>query len=131
MIKFVQVLKSGISINYEYDHFNRLISKKYPNNKTVCYEYNAIGNCIKIIDNNKITSFEYDIYGNIAKVTFPNSQSVQYLYDPFGRLLKLTYPDNSEVFYSYDLSWRLIEIKDQSGITNTQYRSILFNLPSS
>jgi len=110
-----------ISLTYEYDNFNRLILKKYPNGRKVEYEYDNIGHRTKVTDDYKTTSFKYDIFGNISKITFPNSESVQYLYDPLGKLLKLTYPDNSEIYYSYDHSGRLSEIKDVSGTTKYEY----------
>ncbi len=111
----------GIAVKYEYDNFDRLISKKYPNNRKIQYVYDVVGHRIKLIDGVKTTSFEYDIFGNISKITFPNAQSVQYLYDPLGKLLKLTYPDNSEIYYSYDHSGRLSKIKDVSGTTKYEY----------
>ena len=110
-----------ISLTYEYDNFNRLILKKYPNGRKIEYEYDNIGHRTKVTDDYKTTSFKYDIFGNISKITFPNSESVQYLYDPLGKLLKLTYPDNSEIYYSYDHSGRLSEIKDVSGTTKYEY----------
>ncbi len=111
----------GVSLEYEYDNFNRLILKKYPNGRRIEYEYDNIGHRTKITDDDKTTSFEYDIFGNISKITFPNSESVQYLYDPLGKLLKLTYPDTSEIYYSYDHSNRLSEIKDRSGTSKYEY----------
>ena len=110
-----------ISLSYEYDNFNRLVLKKYPTGRKIEYEYDNIGHRTKVRDDDKTTSFEYDIFGNISKITFPNSESVQYLYDPLGKLLKLTYPDNSEIYYSYDHSGRLSEIKDVSGTTKYEY----------
>ncbi|NGX40340.1 MAG: hypothetical protein KR126chlam4_00159, partial [Candidatus Anoxychlamydiales bacterium] len=36
-----------ISLTYEYDNFNRLILKKYPNGRKIEYEYDNIGHRTK------------------------------------------------------------------------------------
>lgn len=109
------------SFYYEYDNFDRVISKNYSDGKRIQYRYDNIGNCTQVIDDDKTTFYEYDIFDNISKITFPNFDSLQYLYDAFGKLLKITYPDNFEVYYSYDLSDRLVEVKDSSGTSRYEY----------
>ena len=40
----------GSSFYYEYDNFDRVISKNYSNGRRIQYRYDNIGNCTQVID---------------------------------------------------------------------------------
>jgi len=101
---------------YVYDNTNQLISVTYPNNDTVNYTFDGVGNRLKKIVNgvdenytydadNRLTfdgtyTYSYDNNGNIISKT-DGANTTTYEWDYENRLKKITFPDESTIEYEY------------------------------
>ncbi|MCR4308079.1 MAG: hypothetical protein NUV80_05980 [Candidatus Berkelbacteria bacterium] len=114
---------------------------------TTTYEYNALGNLIKLTDTEsnqttmtydtlgrKLTmndpdmgswSYSYDANGNLMSQTDAKSQTITFTYDALNRTTRKIYPVGSDTVYTYDETFstnptgRLTSLTDSTG--NTKY----------
>ena len=70
----------------------------------VTYGYDDAGNRTSMIDPTGTTSYGYDVLNRLTSVTFPGMPApvVSYDYDAVGNRIKITYPDTNDVDYVYD-----------------------------
>ena len=129
---------SNNETNYDYDGFDRLKKKTYPNSKyeeltydannrvtkvrnrnadEIDFTYDVLGRMTqKAPDNMPTVDFEYDLAGRRTKVKTavvagnPASGDFDYYYDTAGRLTKEEYPDNKSVQYEYDANGNITKV---------------------
>jgi RHS repeat-associated protein/uncharacterized repeat protein (TIGR01451 family) len=134
---------NGIVTRYEYDDLNRLVkmTQNYQEgqpqtnevNVETAYEYDEVGNRIKVIDAEGIvTRYEYDDLNRLMK-TIQNYQEGQpktdevnvettYQYDEAGNQTQVTDQRNHTTYYQYDELNRLAMVTDPlSGTTTYGY----------
>jgi YD repeat-containing protein len=109
------------SIMFEYDVFNRLKKKIYPDSLEINYDYNLVGNLTSVTSSNGATVMTYDKLNRLENVTYPENKVVSYEYYNNGLRKKLTYPDSSYITYHYDSLLRLTDIKDEAGSVIAHY----------
>ena len=124
---------NGNITTYTYDQLNRLISKTYGYSiNGVDYDYDEIGNIVKIIHNDgigDITYYQYDDLNRLIsiKVDYGGSfnKTINYTYDPVGNVDSMKYPDGHQIFYTYDAVNQQIssmEINPPSPLLLTLYK---------
>ncbi len=99
---------STVSENHyteNYDMYGRKISESvYPNGRTgealtTSYEYDLLGNVLKITDaNGKVTQTEYDKLNNPIKVTKADGSTVETEYTKWGTAKKVTQKDGNQPY---------------------------------
>ncbi len=134
------------AINFEYDANDRLIKKFLPND-VVNYQYDVIGNLLKVSDNDSQNSYVYDQAYRTTKITTGginqaavtlnqnyyvytrtrldinsgiNSRSISYGIDSLLRTGSIDIANNS-FGISYDNSGRRSQLTHNSEVTNYQY----------
>ena len=121
--------QAGRVKQFERDAFGRVVKELFPDETSVEYTYNAIGQLHQVLDQNRhkitfdwnrfgldsrrtaagqLTDYVHDKYGLLAKIDSKwkgkTDRSIKYEYDKLDRLIKVTYADNQVETYAYD-SW--------------------------
>jgi RHS repeat-associated protein len=145
---------NGIGANdsfyYTYNINGQLIKlqlKVYNNTFEIEYEYDEVGNTIKVTDpNNGTTLYQYDALNRIIKITSPYDKNITFEYNNMDRVINLTYANGIKltniinnkgwlekedyikidqpilnVSYTYDSIGRIIRKIDINGTTNYTY----------
>ncbi|MHC4404022.1 MAG: RHS repeat-associated core domain-containing protein [Planctomycetota bacterium] len=89
---------------YGYDPLGQLTSVTYPDGRIVGYEYDALGNRLRVVDDGVTTEYitnEMNQYTDVGGVT--------YGYDDDGNMISRT-EGGSTTTYAYDIENRLIEV---------------------
>jgi RHS repeat-associated protein len=147
--------ENGHSKTEYYDVYGRIIKVEEHNSSqiyTTTYEYDALGNLIKVTDNQNnsthiwydslgrklkmddpdmgIWTYEYDVAGNLIKQTDAKAQVLEFEYDTLNRLTKKRNGAITLVTYQYDdaakqnCKGRLSKITDQSGSSEFFYDNL-------
>ncbi|MBU1919081.1 hypothetical protein KKF63_13235, partial [bacterium] len=99
---------SGRSIIEEYDTQDRLITKTDPNNISLTYNYNPIGELEDVYQaGNLMTSVTYDLMGRKLTATDANLGTWSYTYNTEGRLDRQTDNMGQYVAMTYDSLGRI------------------------
>jgi len=124
---------NGIPTCYEYDALNRLraeIRNCQPDqppgpevNVTTRYEYDRVGNLIRLTDpNGHATRFAYDGLNRLVSRTDPGGHTETFSYDRVGNLLRRVDARGFPSAYAYDALNRLISVTDPlGGVTRFAY----------
>lgn len=116
---------SGI-VRRAYDSFNRLEWYKDTYGNEVSYDYDEVGNIIKITypDTTEVT-YTYDANNNIKRVTDWAGRVTQYTYDNNNNLIGVTHANGCTATHTYDNKQRLTKTveKTENGtiITSFEY----------
>ncbi|HIE33996.1 MAG TPA: hypothetical protein EYP86_02520, partial [Candidatus Altiarchaeales archaeon] len=124
---------------YEYDELSQLINVTYPDNSTVVYLYDAVGNRLSKTTNQYSISYAYDednrlvsagyvsyFYdgnGNLIQKLTP-SGTTNYTYDYENRLVQVTLPDHTSIFYNYSATGRRLCRVNSTDTTYYAYNGI-------
>ena len=121
--------QNGKKKSFERDAFGRVIKEFFPDNTSVEYNYNAMGQLSTVTDQNQhkiqfdwdkfglsdkktpagqLTDYVHDKYGLLTQINSKwhndTDRTIKYEYDEFDRIIKITYGDNEIETRSYD-SW--------------------------
>jgi len=143
LIKSIE--ENGITTNYSYDTYGRLIKKQNSEGKILINEYDAYSNIIKITDEysssktykydllNRLieetnfygdkTKYEYDTLDNITKTTDAQNNFEETNYDNLGNKLKFTNKLNHQTIYTYIKGKLTLEINPYAEETNYEYNA--------
>jgi YD repeat-containing protein len=112
--------RNGNSINYSYDHQNRLNYKQDPG--LVYYTYDPAGRLTQVEDYNSGSRAEYDFaFDNMNRLTSTTTnyeftsigaQTVQYAYDAASNRVSMTDPQSTQTSYAYDNLNRLTSLSN-------------------
>ncbi len=109
------------TITMKYDPANHLTEITYSEGgmHAVSYEYDQDGQRTKMIDGSGTTIYERDQLERPTKITNGHSESTSYEWDLANELAKLTYPNTHTVERKYDTAGRLEKTIDWLGNTIT------------
>ncbi len=143
-------LRSGDTIGYTYDVLNRLTEKDIPGGTSndvymgydllgrllyshyvssggsgVDYSYDALGRHTTETSYGRTLSFQYDLAGNRTRLTYPDSNYIQYTYDLVNRMnLVQLNGSTTLVQYTYDNAGHTTAIsRNNSASTSFSYNS--------
>ncbi|RLG33490.1 hypothetical protein DRN97_04920 [Methanosarcinales archaeon] len=118
----------GSSITYAYDAMGR-VTESHNNgigaNDNLYYTYDDKGQLVKlravIGDFDLTIQYEYDAVGNKIKVTDPMDGVTRYQYDSMNRVISIINPYSETTTFSYDSMGRITSINYANGVvlTNT------------
>ena len=110
----------GAVTQHSYDGLNRLSEVYYEDeDRTVSYEYDAVGNRVAMTDTLGVTSYVYDDMYRLVEVDDPITGTVAYEYDLAGNRTQLIYPNGQVVTHTYDADNRPIRVEDWDGGATT------------
>ncbi|GAA4776995.1 hypothetical protein GCM10023219_26000 [Stakelama sediminis] len=108
-------LRDGQTIDYSYDHLNRVTAKNLPGSEPdVSYSYDLTGNMLSASQSGNALSFTYDALGRNLTQTSPLG-TVHYSYDAAGRRTKMTWPDGFYVDYDYLVTGEVSKIRENGA----------------
>jgi YD repeat-containing protein len=124
----------GRAKTFERDAFGRVVKEFLPDDTSVEYSYNAIGQVATVLDQNKnkiafdwdrfglggkttaahqLTDYVYDESGMLSRVDSSmggnTDRSIQYEYDNLDRISKVTYADKEVETFTYDSWGKILE----------------------
>ena len=94
---------------------------KYADGKTVEFEYDTLGNLIKMRDWLGETNIENDEYGRAVRISDYNKNVVGFEYGKKGEKKAVVYPDGEKVDFRHDEYGRLIQVDTSAGVINYIY----------
>lgn len=102
----IETDENGHAKTYTYDAFQRLktvVEKNSGASYTTTYEYNALGELLRIVDHlGKMSIMQYDSLGRKILMTDPNLGTWKYGYDRVGNLTSQTDARNIQTKFDYD-----------------------------
>jgi RHS repeat-associated protein len=102
---------------FTYDSMNRQTQKTLPDNSTISYSYDSVGNLSSLTDAGGMVSYSYDSANELTNLVEPNGNSTNgfnFGYDVKGERISITYPSNSDTtatYLFYDKGGRITEIQ--------------------
>jgi RHS repeat-associated protein len=109
-----------ISYNFAYNALGRLISATDSNNRALAYEYDPVGNKIRMTTpEGKSVNYNYDPLNRLASLTDIHGKATTYTYDSLGRRTKITLPNSTTASYAYDSLNRLLSLVNKTGSGST------------
>ena len=104
---------------YGYNGLDIVTSINYNGGKEVSYQYNKVGDLVKMVDWTGTTTFEVDLLNRITKTTDTKGNVVGYTYDATGNQTSVSYPDGTTATKTYDLLGQLKTVTETDGRTTT------------
>jgi len=128
---------NGVSISYDYDALNRLLTEDDLNTggADITYTYdtsctNGVGRlCIVTMATGATVNYDYDQVGNIAsdaRSMWSNNYTTDYTYDYQNNITNIIYPDSSEVAYSYNAAGQIEDVQHKPS--GGSFASIISNI---
>jgi RHS repeat-associated protein len=111
-------LRDGTTINYSFDHLNRLTLKNLPGaDPDVTYAYDNLGRIASASETGNALSFTYDALGRQLTEAGPLGTATS-TYDAAGRRVSLTYPGGGLMLnYDYLVTGDLQKIRENNATT--------------
>ena len=102
--------------NYIYDDLGRIIEKNINGKNKIKYTYKSMGNktttLVDTIEDNDIYKYEYDNLGNIIKIFKNDSIECENIYDDYCQLINhIDYTNNKKHMMNYDNVGNIISYK--------------------
>lgn len=97
----------GNSIGYQYDAVGNLIKLTYPDGKKVNYEYDAANRLTTVTDwAARVTTYQYDVNDRLVATVRPDGSILTLTYDDAGQLLQQEDTDkNGSIIGQYDFTY--------------------------
>ena len=102
----------GYVTEYSYNSLDLVSHINYNGTKEVTYQYNNLGELVKMDDWLGTTAFEVDLLGRLTQMTDHKGNVVSYEYDAVGNQISVTYPDETTVTKTYDEIYKLTKVHD-------------------
>jgi YD repeat-containing protein len=107
--------------SYVYNLNNWVVSQTDPELHAVGYEYDFVGNRVKVTDaRGNASTTTYDAMDRVIKVTDPSSFETRFEYDGVGNRIALIDANSGKTKFTFDAANRLVETSDAEG-RSTQY----------
>lgn len=144
LVKQYEPYKTSNSLftSYEYDNFDRLISKTYPDGHSDTFTYNGLtissnaggitssktldelGNLVSVTDPGGTISYNMTADGRPVSINVNGEASTSFEYDSYGRKTALNDPSAGRTSYTYDTSGNIATVTDARGnVTAAVYNS--------
>jgi len=105
-----------ISYSFIHDLNNRLLSAMDSEGKSFSYEYNAIGNRVRIVrPDQRVVEYRYDLGNYLSQMLVDSVPYFSFTHDFYGRRLSLGYPNGIRTRYAYTSSGYLRELTYESS----------------
>ncbi|WP_235205570.1 RHS repeat-associated core domain-containing protein [Pseudomonas fluorescens] len=104
---------------YQRDNAGRLIRKTLPDDSTVDYTYDRLGNLLSVDDGHWPLHYEYDAQNRLS-AEHQGWGTLRYGYDSCGQLETLRLPDNNRLTFNHDKGGHLATV-DLNGQTLTSH----------
>ena len=121
----------GHWLNYNYNDAGWLVQRRDQDNNMLNYEYNVVGQLIRLSDGTgaPIVQYEYNALGALSRKTLGNDDYTTYEYDAAGQILHLVnYNSTGSVLsrfdYTYDQNGNPIVIETLEGVSQFGYDRI-------
>ena len=100
---------------FNYDDFDRVLTKTDPWSKKLTYGYDPAGNRTRLTDpDGKTTLYAFDELNRLTAATLPNGGGVtNYEHFKNGLLRKISYPNGAIANHTYDLANRIQRIENK------------------
>jgi YD repeat-containing protein len=111
-------------LSYTYDEMGRITQgiSGMSDNKTVNYDYDAVGNRIFLTTpEGEIVEYGYDNSGLMTEMKLSNGKGIDYTYDSLRRIVRKDYFGGSYSTYDFDDAGRLIQINHLRSDSNEIY----------
>jgi len=124
----IQVTNGKLTVRHTYNNLGRHISTEYPEwNKMINYQYDHFGRMVTRIDpDGNQTRYFYDKLGRTERIEGPDRQAFTFTYDKDGNLIGRKASNGTAAQYKYDDSGRIVSINhlDAAGkvLISSQYR---------
>lgn len=111
--------ESGMT-EYSYNTLDQLSSRSKDGTQEIAYEYDLIGNIIKVSVGSKEIEYAYDYSSRLISVTY-DGEETSYTYDDAGNRKSMQYPNQVSVAYVYDKNNQVVAIvnKKQNEILSS------------
>lgn len=109
----------GFVTEYTLSALDLVTHINYNGGKQVEYQYNAVGDLVKMEDWTGANTFEVDLLNRITKATDHKGNVTTYTYDSVGNQTVVGYPDGTEAAKEYDLVHNLTSVTETDGRTTT------------
>ncbi|MDP3013184.1 MAG: hypothetical protein Q8M92_02995, partial [Candidatus Subteraquimicrobiales bacterium] len=107
---------------YIVDNQSRLSKIVYADKRSISYEYDDVGNLLKISDSALGKLFyKYDPVDRVTKTIYENWYEASYAYDPVGNRKQVAYPNGEAVAYNYNKNNQLTEVVSGTRKTYFEY----------
>ncbi|MCH9610756.1 MAG: hypothetical protein S4CHLAM81_08030 [Chlamydiales bacterium] len=107
---------------YEYDRCSRVTAKIDPCGYKTSYQYDALGNTIKIIHpDGAVEQMEYDALGNITKKIDPKGYVTTTTYNVRSQPLEIHHPDGTSQSFIYNTDGTLASHTTMDGTCHYRY----------
>ena len=123
--------------SFEYDAFDRIVYKTYPDLYSDTYSYNGlvttsnvggvsssktvdeIGNLVSVTDPGGTITYSMTADGRPLSINVNGEASTTFEYDTYGRKTALNDPSSGRISYTYDSSGNIATVTDARGKTTT------------
>ena len=102
----------GYVTQYSYTPLNLVQSINYNDTKQANFQYNKVGELVRMDDWTGTNTFELDLLGQLRKATDHKGYITEYTYDEVGNQTTVKYPDGGEVKNFYDEVYNLTKVQD-------------------
>jgi len=108
-------LRDGQSINYTYDHLNRMTIKNLPGSEPdISYGYDLADRQTSVTRSGSSLTFAYDALGRLLRETGPQG-TLTSTWDAGGRRTELRWPDGFYVTYDYDVIGQMTAVRENGA----------------
>jgi len=108
-----------------YDLRNRLKQRTDAKNRNTSYDYDGVGNVIRMTDRKGlITEYSYDALNRRTRIQDHDGRVTTYAYDLAGNLTRVSDTQSGDVLMSYDVLGRLVEVVTPQGRVAYTYDAI-------
>lgn len=108
------------TVRYAYDALNRVTNVLVVGlNKTIVYEYDAVGNRAAMIDpDGARMEYEYDALNRLVELRDPETNTWSFSYDAVSRMTNMVMANGVRATYQYDRASRLTNLVYRKSNTN-------------
>ena len=111
----------GLKIGLSYNPDGEVVGKTYDGAGAASYEFDQVGNLVRLVDATGAQAFEYDPAGPVNLISYPDGTQVGFIYDEVRSLRSIVYPGSFRVDYTYDQRSRVAKVAWQDQWIAYQY----------
>lgn len=135
--------KMGVDLSCDFDGWSLCTARKYPQNRTVTYEYDSEEEVVTVINQNgeshsfiadprgdvleqrffdgRTERYEYNSRGDITGIVNNQGLRLELSYDENSNLVRKSFPDGAELLIEYDQVGRVIAAQYGGNLVQYEY----------